>query len=66
MGGVLGGGFIAVNRYIGEGYPRLALVSLRDSLNRYVPATGGLFLLIGLTHLLFRGRSRAHVSNAVL
>ena len=58
LGFVLWAGFVGANRYLAAGYPRLALDSLRDSLNVHTLCAVLLFTLIGLTHLLLGRRWR--------
>ena len=68
LGFVRWAGFVDANRYLAEGYSRLALDSLRDFLDRYVLRVAILFTLILLTYRLlgwWRKKTRAaFASNA--
>lgn len=71
LGIVLGAGAITANRYLADGYPQLALESLRTFLNRDALGIGLLFLEIEFTFLLLavvlRTKARtAATLNAVL
>jgi arylsulfatase A-like enzyme len=67
LGLVLWAGFVEANHYLSDGYPRLALDSLRRSLNAYTLGAVLLFALIELTYLLLGRRwQRPHAANAVL
>jgi arylsulfatase A-like enzyme len=66
LGFVLWAGFVEANRYLADGYPRLALGFLRRSLNVYALGAVLLFSLIGLTHLLLRRWKRPYAATAAL
>jgi arylsulfatase A-like enzyme len=74
LGFILWAGFVEANRYLTEGYSRLALGSLRDFINQYALGTVTVFALIEITYLSFSivprsrgGKPRsAVVLNAVL
>jgi hypothetical protein len=67
LGFTLWAGFVDANRYLADGYPRLALDSLRRSLNVYTLGAVLLFALVGLTHhLLSRWWKRPYAANAAL
>ena len=67
LGFTLWAGFVDANRYLADGYPRLALDSVRRSLNVYTLGAVLLFALAGLTHrLLSRWWKRPYAANAAL
>ncbi|HET9209006.1 MAG TPA: sulfatase-like hydrolase/transferase [Thermoanaerobaculia bacterium] len=67
LGFALWAGFVDANRYLTDGYPRLALDSLRRSLNVYALGAVLLFALIELTYFLLGRRwKRPHAANAAL
>ena len=67
VGVVLWAGFVSANHYLDEGYPRLALLSLRRSLDAYVLGAVLLLTLIEITYLLLDRRwKRPHAANAAL
>ncbi len=67
LGFFLWTGFVAANRYLTDGYPRLALSALRGSLDLYALAAVLLFVLSEVTYLLLGRRwKRPHAANAAL
>ncbi len=67
LGFVLWVGFVDANRYLTDGYPRLALGSLRRSLDVYALGAVLLFALMELTFFLLSRRwKRPHAANAAL
>lgn len=67
LGFALWAGFVDANQYLSNGYPRLALGSLRQSLNVYTLGAVLLFILIELTFLLLGRRwKRPYAANASL
>ena len=67
LGFFLWAGFVAANRYLTDGYPRLALSALRGSLDLYALAAVFLFVLSEVTYLLLGRRwRRPHAANAAL
>lgn len=67
LGFVLWAGFVSANHYLDAGYPRLALLSLRRSLDAYVLGAVLLLTLIEITYLFLDRRwKRPHAANAAL
>ncbi|PYQ65680.1 MAG: hypothetical protein DMF53_04895 [Acidobacteria bacterium] len=67
LGFFLWAGFVAANRYLTDGYPRLALSTLRGSLDLYALGAVFLFVLSEVTYLLLGRRwRRPHAANAAL
>jgi arylsulfatase A-like enzyme len=58
LGGVLGVAGVTANHYLVDGYPQLALGTIRASLDRFVLAGGLLFLLLALTERLLAAALR--------
>jgi arylsulfatase A-like enzyme len=67
LGFFLWAGFVAANRYLTDGYPRLALSTLRGSLDLYALVAVFLFVLSEITYLFLDRRwKRPHAANAAL